>query len=242
MLYTKVEILPCYSDLKPRYAELLPPRFRDRSPNMDTTTPPVVRVNLDDWLFWLSWVAASTAAILIGVGIIYGSIFLAKAVVPGINEDRFMGVLIFPVLATLLGVLQWLVLRRRIPRSAWWILATVAGMLGGIALGSGFIKAILHFTGRQWNWDSTFGVLVFYWFIGYFLALAQLPILWRRIKFFAFWPLAGMLGWLALGLIIGKSIDRISDILALGTVPAAFTGLCLIWPIRTRLSPPIRPA
>lgn len=201
---------------------------------MDTHTPPIVRLSSIDWLFWLRWVAASTAAILLGAGIIYACVFLAKAVLPGTNEDRLSGFLIFPVLATLLGVLQWLVLRRRIPKSGWWIPATLAGLLGGFALGSVLMRAVAHATGREWNWDSTLGLLLVYGFVGFFLALAQIPILWRRIQYFAFWPLATTLGWFALCLIMGKSIDRVSDILALGAVPAAFTGLCLIWPIQTR--------
>jgi hypothetical protein len=69
---------------------------------MDNPTPPVARTRSPDWLFWLSWVVASTAAILLGFGIIYASIFLAKAILPGTNEDRLMGGLMFPVLATVL--------------------------------------------------------------------------------------------------------------------------------------------
>jgi hypothetical protein len=209
---------------------------------MDTTTPPVARGYSRDWLFWLKWVVASTAAILLGVGIIYATIFLAKAIDPGVNEDRLMGGLIFPILATLLGVFQWLVLRRRIPKSGWWIPATLAGLLGGIALASGLMKVIVHITGQEWNWDYTPGLLLVGGLIGFFLALVQLPILWRRIPGFALWPLAGMLGWFALSLIIGKSIDRTSDIFALGAVPALFTGLCLIWPIRIRHRPPAHAA
>ena len=101
---------------------------------MDSATPSGRQTHAPDWLFWLSWVAASTAAILLGFGIMYALIFLAKAVLPGINEDRIFGSLMFPVLATVLGALQWVVLRRRIPRSGWWILVTGVGMLVGVAL------------------------------------------------------------------------------------------------------------
>ena len=84
---------------------------------MDNSTPPVARMPRGDLLFWLSWVVASTAAILLAFGIICASIFLANAVVPGTNEDRLAGGLMFPVLGTLLGAMQWLVLRTRIPKS-----------------------------------------------------------------------------------------------------------------------------
>jgi len=195
---------------------------------METLTPPVARKNFADWLIWLKWVLASQAAILLGVGILYASVFLARAVQPDINADRFMGVLIFPILGTLLGVFQWLVLRRRIPRSGWWVPATLAGLLGGLALGGGLVKAIVLLTGRAWNWDSLPGRLLICGVVGFIPALVQLPILWRRIQAYPLWPLASTLGWFALSLILGMSIDRPSDVLALGVVPAVFTGLCLI--------------
>jgi hypothetical protein len=57
----------------------------------------------------------------------------------------------------------------------------------------------------------------------------QLPVLYRYIRWPPLWILASAAGWLTLGLVIGKSIDRNSDIFALGALPAAFTGLALAW-------------
>jgi hypothetical protein len=139
----------------------------------------------------------------------------------------------FPFLATVLGALQWLVLRTRIPRAGWWVLATGVGTLAAMALAGGLVQAIGNAAGRGSYWESGPDLLALYGLIGLFLALAQLPVLWRRVRGLAFWPLVGIVGWLALGLIMGKSIDRLTDVLALGAVPAAFTGLGLIWLTRS---------
>jgi hypothetical protein len=196
------------------------------------STLPQSRAHSPDWRFWLTWIVASTAAILLAFGMLYALVFLAKAVVPGVNEDRLLGPLIFPVLATVLGASQWLVLRRRIPRSGWWVLATGAGMLIGIALGVAVLQAIGRSTGQPRWWEYWPDLLLLYAVVGLSLALAQLPVLWRHITNPALWLLAGTVGWIALGLIMGPTIDRTSDTLALGAVPAAFTGLALSWLIR----------
>jgi hypothetical protein len=41
-----------------------------------------------------------------------------------------------------------------------------------------------------------------------------------------------MIGWFILGLIVDISIDRTSDIIAVGAIPAIFTGFGLIWLMR----------
>jgi hypothetical protein len=199
---------------------------------MDNATPPDPRTPSPDWLFLFAWVVGSTAAILLAFGIIYASIFIATAVLPGNNEDRLVGALMLPIVGATMGALQWLVLRARIPKSGWWVLATGVGILGGMGIAGALVQAVGRATGRQWNWDSKPQLLVVYGVIGVFLALVQLPILRRHFNGFAYWPFFGIVGWLALGLIMGKSIDRMSDVFALGVVPATFTGLGLIWLMR----------
>jgi len=200
---------------------------------MDNPTPALGRARSADRRFWLTWVAASTAAILLGFALLYAGILLAKIIVPSTNEDSLMSVLTFPVLATVQGALQWLVLRTRIPRTGWWVLATGAGTLAAVALAVGLVQAVSRAAGRDRFWESWPDLLALFGLIGLFLALAQLPVLWRRVRGLAIWPLVGIVAWLAVGLVMGKSIDRTTDVLALGAVPAAFTGLGLIWLTRS---------
>lgn len=190
---------------------------------------------LVDWkltnklITWLIWVIASTAAILVAFVILYASIFIVKAIVPGANEDRFMGLLMFPVMSVSLGFFQWLVLRTRIPGAGWWVLATGLGLLVAIVLAGILTQTLSRVMGPGWRWDSMPEILILYGSIGLLLALAQLPVLWKHMRLAGVWPLLGIAGWLALGVLMGKSIDRTSDILALGAVPAAFSGLGLLW-------------
>jgi hypothetical protein len=186
-----------------------------------------------DLLFWLKWVAASLAGILVGAGILFGFIFLVAAIIPGINEDRLAGWIIFPIVATLLGAAQALVLRERIPRSGWWILSTTAGLIGGILLVDTAGRALFRGTDQAWAWNSQPKLLIQYVFIGLFLGLAQIPVLVGHIRMPALWLLPSLLGWLALGQIVGVSIDRRSDVWAIGAIPALFTGFGLIWLTRT---------
>ena len=188
--------------------------------------------------FLLIWVGASTASILLSSVVLYALIFIAKVISPSVNEDKLFGIIMFPMIATLYGVFQWLVLRNYIPKSGWWILATIIGLVGGVALAIAGAQAFSHFTGQEEYWNSRSALLILFLLIGFCLALAQLPILWRHFNGSFLWLLASMVGWLVLGLFMGGTIDRISDVFAIGAIPALFTGLCLIWLMRT---PRIKP-
>ena len=187
------------------------------------------RTHNTDLKFWLMWVIASMVAIWLSFAVISAFIIVAKAISPSINEDRLAGVIKLPIAATTLGVAQWLVLRSRIPKSGWRILATTVGIVGGIALAGGVVQVISRITRQEWNWDVHPGLLILYVLIGLLLALVQLPILWRYLRSPILWLFASMIGWFILGLIVDISIDRTSDFFAVGAIPAIFTGLCLIW-------------
>jgi hypothetical protein len=179
-----------------------------------------------EWALWLWWVLANALAILLGVVILYALVFLAEALVSGINEDRFFGYAFGPVLVLSLSALQWLVLRRRIPRSGRWFLATGAGLVIGYALVTVAIQSIPALTAREP--DLRLLSLIVMIGFGGSLGLAQWAVLRRHLRMSGLWIVASMLGWASASLLIGKSIDRTTDIIALAVVPAAWAGLALV--------------
>ena len=170
---------------------------------------------------YAGWVAASAAAVLLGMAFIYLFIFVAKAIIPGVNEDRLMGRSLFLILGAFIGAGQWLLLRGRVPHSGWRVVATAAGLWLGTTIGFRAVGMQLPVHQRD--------LLLAGATVGFCLGLAQLLILrpgWRRSLI---WLLASALGWLCLTAVIGESLDRTSDLVALGAIPAAFTGLALAW-------------
>ncbi len=179
-----------------------------------------------DWALWLWWVLASAAGIVFGFVLLYALVFLAKALVPGVNEDRFFGGAFGPILVLSLSSCQWFVLRRRIPRSGRWFVATAAGLVAGFVLVTAAVKAIPALTGP----DADFRILSLVVMIGFggSLGLAQWAVLRRHMRMPGLWVVASVLGWASASLIIGQSIDRTTDIVALAVVPAAWVGLALV--------------
>ena len=170
---------------------------------------------------YLAWIGLSAAAVLVGMAAIYALIFAAKGVMPGLNEDRFMGWVLFAVLGGFIGAAQWLILRGRLQRAGWWILATAAGLWAGTTLAfrlTGMRLPILPY-------QLLLGGAV----TGFILGLVQLLVLRPGRRGAVIWLLASTLGWLLLTFVTGESLDRTTDLLALGAVPAALSGLALGW-------------
>ena len=67
----------------------------------------------------------------LGFGLTMGAIVAADAV----EIDAMTAVLIASVFGVVSGILQWLILRRKVPRAGWWLLANIIGsLIGAIAL------------------------------------------------------------------------------------------------------------
>ena len=190
------------------------------------------------WRFWLWWVLASTVGWAVGGGL-SGSL--------GSIQAGYVGGM--TVGATGAGVLQWLVLRQRIARAGWWMLATVlvSAVVGGVIVGVGSSG------GRAWSvtWSADPGrVVVGLAGMGLFgtaLGALQWLVLRGQVARAGWWVLAGGVGWITgapLGAVLGGGLSGIlgwsgsgSGDWALtwagvGAVYGAITGRVLVWLLR----------
>ena len=151
--------------------------------------------------------------------------------------------------ATGAGMLQWLVLRQRMDRAGWWVLATALASAGVGAL----IVAVGSSGGRGWNvtWSADPGRVVVglagMSLFGTVLGTLQWLVLRRRIARAGWWVLAGGMGWIVgapLGAVLGGglsgvlgwagsgAIDWALTWAGVGAVYGAITGRVLVWLLR----------
>jgi hypothetical protein len=187
-----------------------------------------VKVKRNALGLWLGWTLATTAGMLLG--------FLPFALL--IENIELLAVrLLMPLWAGfLVGLFQWLVVRRFLTHSVNWIVNGGVGWALGYALGLLAIQLLK---------DGVWGVLVGYVLFGLMIAVLQWPVLRREIPNVLPWAGANVLGW-ALGAYIGRFVSTGSDperalpivvstaIIAslTGLVAGAVTGLALVWIVR----------
>ena len=133
------------------------------------------------------------------------------------------GTIVVVVGGIVVGVLQWLVLRRQVARAGWWVVASIAAMAvvgvlvvaldeGAVVAGGGLVVGAL-----QWL------------------------VLRRQVARAGWWVPASGVGWVVGGFVSGIVGDTtgVSWIAAagwavLGVVYGAMTGAVLVWMLRHR--------
>jgi len=183
------------------------------------------------WLFYPGWVALSAISIPIAWAITWAIVSRIVQVVgeriqvageSHITEDFIGGYVLLPMLGLLIGVLQYLLLRRYLPRMVWWIPATVLGWALPLLLGLasvGWLPALA----MDPVWSGALGFAL----IGASIGVCQWLVLRRRIHRATLWVLASILGWGMSGLVIGETISSQSDVIALALLPP--TAVSLAW-------------
>jgi hypothetical protein len=137
------------------------------------------------------------------------------------------------VIGTAIGIGQWLVLRGRIKRAGWWILASIIGF--------GIGKAVVDAFGQDVSGPVGFGLGGAV--IGASLGVAQWFVLHRHVAQAERWVPASVVAWAVGGVFIGVAEHAAGGptgtaylIGAAGAaVAGVITGLSLVWLLRLRL-------
>ena len=178
-----------------------------------------------DWGLWLWWVVAGVVGWGVGWGLGWSEVeFMSVDVAAAEYGGVVVGV-------TVAGVLQWLVLRQRMARAAWWIVASlVSGLVaGGVIYGVG---GDAGFTAEVAT-DLDVGWVVEAGLYGAVLGVLQWLVLRGQVALSGLWVLASIVGW-----VVGDPVcSSLMDFGALswvvfGAVYGAITGIALVWMLR----------
>ena len=149
---------------------------------------------------WLGWALATMVGMALGY--LPSALFvdqlelgLARIVVP-----LFAGILI--------GLMQWLVLRRYVHDSGDWVWNMIGSWVA--AYTAGFL--VVNFLAR-----GLLGVIVAYVLFGLIVALIQWPVLRREIPTLGWWIMANVFGW-GIGAVLSQLI--ISFLSVSGAAPS----------------------
>jgi hypothetical protein len=190
-------------------------------------------------MLWLEWTLATLIGYVVGtLAVLPWAVQLAYSAQPAWLANAVGGA----VLGTAVGGAQWLILRRnRRNVDGWWVLASLAGGLIGLAFGTALSDAVAMTTARATDRETAAlmvpvraalaaGVTgaVFGLLLGGFQWLA----LRRPRGLIAWWIVANGLGWMAamgLGAAVADRVTIIGALLVTGTVAGVITGIVLQW-------------
>jgi len=186
-----------------------------------------VKVERNELGLWLGWTLATAGGMLLGF---LPTILLVDVLSLGLAQ------IAVPVLAgTVIGLAQWLVLRRYVTASTQW------DWTDGLSWAAGYILGLLLI---QLLPSTVFAAFIGYFLFGAIVALVQWPVLRREIPQVLTWLLASAVAW-AVGYwasqavlsvftdplidpVVGTAVIAVTS----GLVAGAITGVALIWIVR----------
>lgn len=189
------------------------------------------------WRFWLIWMGASTAGVIVYALIIPVLFGVINALAPMQQlenitpEQRWVGVAIallgYGALGAAIGLAQWLVLRRYLRGTGWWVLATLLGY----ALPFILIRSMPP-SEQPWLAGTSMFLM-----LGTTLGILQWLVLRGRVRHAGWWIAISIAGWLAAFALTGAAIVsglyvEPFDLLAAFLVPVAVAGAGIVWLLR----------
>jgi hypothetical protein len=176
------------------------------------------------WFFYIGWVALNAIAVIMAW-------YITWAIIPLVtergDEPPFLE-LLFPIIGLLTGILQYILLRRYLPRMGWWIAATFLGWLMPFVIG--FIFSRLFIPG-----SSTVRIVLGMIVLGTTVALPQWWLLRKRVQHAWWWVLVFGLAWGMVGLYDLLTLsDLFPVLLGFAVVPAIATSIAC-WLLLDRL-------
>lgn len=227
---------------------------------MSNTTMQKTRTSLD-WKLWFQWILANTVAETIGLGgtFLLGVFLLANAQkTVGVVLAAALGVLAGTFIeGTVVGTMQWLVLRRPLKSMRWraWALATALGAF--VAWTLAMIPSTFLFTGADTAGAASAQMsdLMIYtlaaamgFVLGTILGVPQWLVLRRYVPKAGWWVLANALAWMVgmvvvfvgtsfippEGVSLSVALILLLFVVATGAIVGAIHGLALIWLLHLR--------
>lgn len=176
--------------------------------------------------FYAAWILLSTLVIPITLALTFAVLSLIIDQIGGFifvsgqrrtTEDYLFLFIFVPLFCLLSSFLQYILLRRYLPKMGWWIVATGLGWVS--------VWAILQ---MLFSWfGSNFSITLGFSLIGTLIGFFQWLLLRRRIPQAAWWILANTFGWglAALGMYTPvKNGSILAQLSLVGVFPALITG------------------
>jgi len=178
------------------------------------------------WGFWLLWVLASTTGL--GLAWSVGTVVSLSVSGEGAMATLALAGVGWAVGGALLGAAQWYILRGRMSRAGWWVLASTPSFGVGMVVGP-YVAEVLNGVLSWAVWGGLWGVM---------LGAAQWLVLRRRVFRAGYWALASTVGAGTCGAVLGflhqAGVEGANLFLG-GALFGAITGGALVWLLRQPL-------
>lgn len=196
------------------------------------------------WRFGILWMLLNTIGWPIGylVGFALASIITEDIIGSGVLGEILSGISFGAALGSVVGLMQWLVLRRQISLAGWWILASAAGL--AVVVGAGVAVAVLtDYSVELADFADLYRWVAVVALGGAVAGILQWIILRQQVYRASWWVLASTLGWaLSIfvqgGFIVGRTAReltigrQIGSWFGGGVVLGVVTVVAMVWLLR----------